>query len=204
MMKILSYLFIAVGAVFLVYGGWQWYSNTHQVDRALAKAEKLVSNASLKQSLPTAQDEHKNGKHNMNQQYKGDDVIGLIEIPRLNRKLPIVEGTDLTQLKKGVGHYSTTALPGKHDQILLAGHRDTVFKGLGQLKKGDEIIVKMPYGTYKYAMAFSKIVGSDDRSIIHPTAPKETLVLATCYPFMFVGNAPDRYILYANPIETNN
>lgn len=114
-------------------------------------------------------------------------------------KLPIVEGTDSGQLARGVGHYSATVFPGGHDQVLLSGHRDTVFGRLGELEIGDKIIVQLPYDTFKYVMKGSEIVSADDTTVIHSTAPKETLTLSTCYPFNYVGNAPKRYVIYAYP-----
>ncbi|WP_077614410.1 class D sortase [Caenibacillus caldisaponilyticus] len=200
-MKIIAYIFIVVGAICLSIGGWEWYATTHQEERALAKAEKLVAktgDAPAKDQVSES-DGKRHEKKAGDPSFAKDDVIGLLVLPRLDRKLPIVEGTDLKQLKKGVGHYIGTALPGGHDQIFLAGHRDTVFRHLGEMKKGDDVIIKMPYGTYRYKVTGSKIVPSDDRTIIRPTAPKETLVLASCYPFVFVGHAPDRFILYAEP-----
>ncbi|CAM3951096.1 class D sortase [Mesobacillus zeae] len=125
------------------------------------------------------------------------DVVGILEIPRLKAELPIIEGTDEDDLAKGVGHYKDTALPEGKDQILLSGHRDTVFRRLGELKKGDILRIRMPYGDFDYSISDSEIVEADDRSIIKPTAPDEILTLSTCYPFSFVGDAPQRYILTA-------
>ncbi|WP_174732623.1 class D sortase [Mesobacillus harenae] len=129
-----------------------------------------------------------------------DEAIGILKIPKLDYELPIYEGADEDSLEKGVGHYPATAFPGQGEQILLSGHRDTVFRKFGQLEEGDIFIVKMPYGTYEYTMKSSKIVDQYDRTIIKP-AGKEELVLSTCYPFSYIGNAPDRYIIYADPIQ---
>ncbi|MBM7599152.1 LPXTG-site transpeptidase (sortase) family protein [Virgibacillus halotolerans] len=128
---------------------------------------------------------------------KEGDTIGLLYIPRLDREIPIISGTDEDELAKGVGHYSSTALPGQKDQILLSGHRDTVFRQFGELENGDEIQVKMESETFVYEIYDTEIVDADDRSIIQPTAPDEVLTLSTCYPFSYIGNAPDRYIVYA-------
>jgi len=196
-MKMLALLAFAVGIIFFAIGGWQWYSLHHSERVALAKAKDLVK-------IPVKKTNELKEKNLEKKDFNKGDVIGLLEIPSLKKEIPIIEGTDLPQLKKGAGHYIGSALPGEHGQVFIAGHRDTVFRGLGNLKKGGLIIIRMPYGTFKYKMVGSKIVKSDDRSIINLHAQKDTLVLATCYPFLFVGHAPDRYILYAEPTTSIN
>src|SRR5699024_10734862 len=79
------------------------------------------------------------------------------------------------------------------------GHRDTVFRRFGELEIGDRFIVEMPYGTYEYEMRESEIVGADDTSVIRPMG-EEVLTVSTCYPFSYIGNAPDRFVLYAYPV----
>lgn len=111
-----------------------------------------------------------------------------------------MEGTDPDDLEKGVGHYKGSAYPLQNDQIVLSGHRDTVFRSLGEVKIGDTFVIELPYGEYTYEMVDSKIVDADDTTIIKSTAPREELVITTCYPFSYVGNAPDRYIIYAKPV----
>ena len=106
-------------------------------------------------------------------------------------------------LARGVGHYPTTALPGGNEQILLSGHRGTVFQRLGELQPGDRFIIEMGYGRYEYAMHRATIVAADDTTIIAPQG-EEVLTLSTCYPFGYIGSAPDRYIIYAHPIAASN
>ncbi|KEF37749.1 sortase family protein, LPXTG-site transpeptidase [Schinkia azotoformans MEV2011] len=72
---------------------------------------------------------------------------------------------------------------------------------MGELKIGDIFVVKLPYGSFEYKIESTKIVEADDRTIIKSTSPNEELVVTTCYPFTFVGTAPDRYILTAKPIK---
>ena len=83
--------------------------------------------------------------------------------------------------------------------MVLSGHRDTVFQDLGDLEIGDELIVHMSYGTFTYIIQETEIVDADDRTVIRPTAPDEVLTVTTCYPFGYIGPAPDRYIIYATP-----
>lgn len=128
---------------------------------------------------------------------KKGEMIGHLTIPVLARKLPIIEGTGSAELKKGVGHFSKSVLPGQEDNCVLSGHRDTVFRGLGRLKKGDVFIVQTAAGRFTYEIRRVRIVDKEDRTVIVPTK-NAVLTVTTCYPFNYVGNAPDRYILSAD------
>lgn len=132
-----------------------------------------------------------------------NDVIGILEIPKIEAELPIIEGTDEEMLEKGVGHYAASVFPSDGEQILLSGHRDTVFRKFADLAIGDRFIVKMPYGTFEYEIASSEIVDKDDTSVIRPMG-EEVLVVSTCYPFRYVGDAPDRYVVYAYPVALDH
>ena len=124
------------------------------------------------------------------------DFIGTLEIPRINKVIPIYEGTEDSQLKKGAGHYIKSVLPGAMDNSVIAGHRDSVFSKFGSLKIGDSLTVKTAYGSFVYIIDSFRIVKADDRTVIVPTEAA-TLTLSTCYPFRFVGNAPKRFIVTA-------
>jgi sortase A len=88
-------------------------------------------------------------------------------------------------------------MPGRPDNCVLAGHRDTVLAGVGALKKGDLLVVETDAGIFTYAITRTRIVHKDDRTIIVPT-DHAVLTVSTCYPFHFIGNAPDRYIISAD------
>ena len=128
------------------------------------------------------------------------DNIGSLTIPALKRKLPIIQGTGVDELKKGVGHFTQSVLPGEQDNCVLSGHRDTVFRKLGKLKIGDQLIVQTSAGTYTYEIKRIRIVHKDDKTVIVPT-DHAVLTLTTCYPFIYIGDAPDRYILIADLVS---
>lgn len=125
------------------------------------------------------------------------DTIGSLSIPALNQTLPIIEGTGNDELKRGVGHFAQSVLPGVKDNCVLSGHRDTVFTGLGKLKVGDQLVVQTQAGTFSYEISLIRIVDKDDKTVIVP-ADHAVLTVTTCYPFNYVGSAPDRYILVAD------
>ncbi|MHB8278095.1 MAG: class D sortase [Candidatus Humimicrobiaceae bacterium] len=125
------------------------------------------------------------------------DNIGSLSIPVLKQKMPIIQGTGTDDLKKGVGHFIQSVLPGEKDNCVLSGHRDTVFAKLGKLKIGDQLVMQTSAGTFTYEIKLIRIVDKDDKTVIVPT-DHAVLTLTTCYPFLFIGSAPNRYIVSAN------
>ncbi|WP_172371288.1 class D sortase [Sporosarcina jiandibaonis] len=193
MRKLISILLITVGAGLCLLAAWQFSVSYFQQDKMLEEAKAFVSDEIISRDDLTAG----NAELLDYSDLKKGDSIGILYIPRLDREIPIIEGTHEDELAKGVGHFSGTALPGQNDQILLSGHRDTVFRQFGELENGDEIHVKMKNGTFVYTIYDTDIVDADDRTVIRSTAPDEILTLSTCYPFSYIGSAPDRYIIYA-------
>lgn len=188
--RILSFLFISVGLALLLYGGFQLWQTHFYENKRLDEAQAFVSD-----ELVTEVDENISEHYD----FETGETIGTLYIPRLEREIPIVEGTDEEELKHGVGHYSDTGYPGENRQILLSGHRDTVFRNFGELKHGDEFHVKMKNGLFVYEIVDHEIVSADDTTVIDLNRKDEYLTVSTCYPFSYIGAAPDRYVLYAYP-----
>lgn len=127
-------------------------------------------------------------------------TIGTITIPELHRTLPIVQGTDSDDLEKGVGHYVRSVMPGASDNCVLSGHRDTVFAGLDTVGIGDRLVVRTRAGSFTYKVRRIRIVHKDDRTVIVP-ADHAVLTVTTCYPFHWIGPAPDRFVLVADLVD---
>ncbi|MGE7759579.1 class D sortase [Peribacillus sp. NPDC097895] len=127
---------------------------------------------------------------------KTGEEMGELYIPKLKATLPIFHGTNEDELEKGVGHFAGSVLPGENDNSVLSGHRDTVFRKLGQVGEGDLLIVRTSAGEFTYKVNKVRIVDEDDRTVIVPK-PRATLTVSTCYPFDYIGSAPERYILVA-------
>jgi sortase A len=123
-------------------------------------------------------------------------TLGRIEIPRLGVSTIIRAGTDARTLQLAVGHIPGTALPGEIGNIGLAGHRDTFFRRLRDIHPGDEIRIVSLDGTYRFRVEATRVVRPSDTWVLDPTATR-TLTLVTCYPFTYVGSAPDRFIVRA-------
>lgn len=183
---------ILIGGGLVLFSLQEMYAQEKKTKDSLDQAQERIQNEVNKERKSVLQTEQR-----IDVSFEQGEAIGILKIPRLEAELPIIEGTDEDELEKGVGHYSTTVFPGQADQILLSGHRDTVFRRLGELKIGDILQVNMPYGEYKYEITETEIVDADDTTVINSTAPHEILTVSTCYPFSYVGNAPYRYILSA-------
>lgn len=184
-----SIALIIAGVLLSGYAIYQIWEAKKYTDETLAEAEDILAGTNpegTEISIPS---------------FDKGDTIGVLEVPKIDEKLPIVEGTNDEELRKGVGHYIGTALPTQGDQIVLSGHRDTVFKKFDELEIGDHFIVKVQYGEFTYEIVDTKIVDADDRTVIKSTAPEEILTVTTCYPFGYLGDAPERFIYTAKRVN---
>jgi len=127
-------------------------------------------------------------------------AVAKLEIPRLGLSTVVFEGTGQDVLLRGPGHLRGSALPSDTGNMVIAGHRDTFFRPLQDLQKGDEISVQTPQGTRRYQVASTQIVNPDAIEVLNDT-PEPILTLITCYPFRFVGNAPQRFIAKARELK---
>lgn len=135
--------------------------------------------------------------------YEQGSAIGRLEIPRIGLSVVVLEGSDTDTLRLGVGRVKNSAFPSESGNVVLAGHRDTFFRSLREIRKGDRISLRTPEGTFPYTVDWTEVVNPTDTSVISPTrAPALTLV--TCYPFYYVGSAPQRFIVRALPAEATN
>jgi sortase A len=123
-------------------------------------------------------------------------LIGRLEVPRLGLSVITREGADAGTLRTAVGHVPRTALPGEAGNAAFAGHRDTFFRGLQDVRPGDRVVITMPAGRYQYVVRDTRVVIPSDTSVLEPTA-ESTLTLVTCYPFNAIGPAPKRFIVRA-------
>ncbi len=123
-------------------------------------------------------------------------IIGRIELPRLGISTIIKEGDDARTLDLAVGHIRGTALPGGRGNIGLAGHRDTFFRRLQHIESGDVIRLVAPEGTFTYIVERTRVVAPKDVWVLDATA-EPALTLVTCFPFSYVGAAPERFIVRA-------
>jgi sortase A len=129
-------------------------------------------------------------------------VIGRMEIPRIGLSTLVVQGDSEAILKRAVGHIPGTPLPGQSGNIALAGHRDRFFHPLRVIRPGDLILFETQGGTYDYEVEDTSVVAPTDLSVLQDT-PHGQLTLITCYPFSWIGSAPNRFIVRARQVDIN-
>jgi sortase A len=125
-----------------------------------------------------------------------DAVIAVLRIPGIELEVPVYQGTTEHVLRRGAGLVEGTALPGSAGNVGIAAHRDTHFRGLKDVAIGDLIELGTPEKTEVYRITAMEVVGPGDVHVLDDTG-EPVLTLVTCYPFYFVGSAPQRYIVRA-------
>jgi sortase A len=126
-------------------------------------------------------------------------AVGRIEISRIGIDVIVTEGTDGKSLRRGVGHVTGTALPGEPGNVAIAGHRDTFFRALRNVRQDDEVTLTTLDGSYRYQVDWVKVVGDEANEVLSDS-DNSILTLVTCYPFYFVGPAPKRFIVRAHKL----
>lgn len=148
--------------------------------------------------------EVKETQFKINNQTMNRPLIGsqfaTLKIESVDLDVPVLQGEGNAELRKGVGHYVGSLLPGEGGNVVLSGHRETAFYPLKDVKVGDEVKVETDYGQYVYRISDIYITTPDD---ITPTIPTDTerLTMYTCYPFIKWGPTPERYIVVADLID---
>ncbi|RZU41166.1 class D sortase [Edaphobacter modestus] len=123
--------------------------------------------------------------------------LALLSIPKIHLEVPVFDGTDDLTLDRGVGRIVGTAHPGQPGNLGIAGHRDGFFRGLKDVAPGDEIKLVFPDAEATYVVDQITVVTPQDVSVLQP-GPISSITLVTCFPFYFVGSAPERYIVSAS------
>jgi len=138
------------------------------------------------------------------------NLIGRLDIARVKLSVMVVEGDDEETLNVAVGHLPDTPLPWQSGNSALAGHRDTFFRPLKDVRVGDEIVLTSLHGELHYRVERTVIVDPQDLSVLKPSV-KPTLTLVTCFPFFYVGHAPRRFVVQARrlgaeprPVDTGS
>jgi len=190
-----QYIFLALGLLALGFcaksltQAWRYqrWARQQMENQMSHRATTLGSAAEQEKKTPSG------GLHQMS-------PIGRLEIPRVHISAMVAEGTSPRVLSRAVGHAVGTALPGQKGNVTLAAHRDTFFRHLGDVRSGDIIELEEPGHEYRYQVRFTAVVGPQETWVLEPTG-KETLTLLTCYPFHFVGPAPDRFVIRARRVQ---
>lgn len=185
--RIAESIFLIAGLVFLDWFIW-------------TRASAVLSQAHASREFRS---ERRQASHLAPRRLQRDDVVGSLQIPRLGIDVMVREGDDEATLAHAVGHLPSSPLPGSPGNIALAGHRDTFFRPLREIKVNDRIALTTREGSFEYQVESLKIVSPSDVSVLQASA-EPTLTLVTCYPFYYVGSAPKRFIVRARQIDPLN
>ena len=179
---------LIVGAVLLVYVTFEYGSMFYQQRQLSAQWER--QNAPSSAAPPKAEDPR--------------EQVTRLSIPSIDLDAIGVEGTSRRQLAIAPGHMTDTAAPGENGNSVITGHRDTFFRHIYELKKGDEIVVRRGGKSFQYLVERKFVVQPTDVAVLRPTSDAR-LTLITCYPTYYVGPAPERLVVtakLANPAAT--
>lgn len=179
---------------------WQWRDPLTSLYTWLQQRELAGRYEALAASYPLSHADLADAARRYRLQARRGDPLGRLRIDRLGLDIVLVNGTDKATLKKGPGRHMTTFMPGEGKLVYVAGHRTTYLAPFGRidrLRKGDRIVIEVPYGTFTYAVTGHRIVEADDLSVLRSPG-QETLRLQACHPRFFASH---RYVVFAKPVE---
>jgi sortase A len=130
-------------------------------------------------------------------------VLGQMEIPRVGISVMVLEGDSDSILRRAAGHLESTAKPGQPGNVAIAAHRDTFFRALRNVRDQDVITLTTLTGTYRYQVDSVEVVGPNATEVL-ADSPQPTLTLITCYPFYYVGPAPNRFVVRARQMSSDS
>ena len=173
-LRALQQLFTALGLLFLTwYGAVRGQSIQYQQRESARLQSTLESRTTEHPTIERPRPVPPSGTRPDHQ------LIGRLEIPRLNISVIVVDGDDLATLKRAAGHLPDTPLPWEFGNSAVAAHRDSFFRSLEDIKLSDRLILTTPHGTFRYAVAKLRVVDPDDLSVLAQTG-RSSLTLVTC------------------------
>jgi sortase A len=190
--SLIAYVLVLAGLVTLTYVSTQYglmYHEQRRLARQWQEQQKRVvpvSNTTTVSSATTSA--------------APASYLTRIVIPRINLDAIVVEGTNRQALMRGPGHLEKTAYPGEDGNVVITAHRDTFFRHIYELSKGDAIQVQRNGATYVYEVQSKKVVDPEDVAVAQPTKDAR-LTLITCYPTYYLGPAPERLVVISKLVS---
>ena len=182
-----SWIWLAIGVALLAYVGYE-YASMHFEQQSLSAQWERQNAQATRSAYPAAPLE---------------DELTRLSIPKIGLDAVIVEGTSHRQLTIAPGHVKGTSLPGDDGNAVISAHRDTFFRHIYELQKGDGIVVRRGGHVFNFQVTGKKIVDPDDISVIQRT-PDAELTLLTCYPTYYIGPAPERLVVFSKLVPNQN
>jgi sortase A len=185
---VLPLLLVFIGIGLIGYVGYQYWDMYHSQQLLQAEWERQAAAVSVPGQV---------------RQLSPEDLLTRVSIPKISMDAIVVEGASRKQLSIGPGHMIDTAMPGESGNAVITGHRDTFFRHIYELTKGDDIILRRNGEVFKYQVTGKKIVKPDDVSVLKQTTDPQ-LTLITCYPTYYIGPAPERLVIFSKLVEHSN
>lgn len=205
---LVQYIFLALGLTLLAAFGALLFERAFSSHVFLRRFDRLGATSSTPTGKgdrdsssaefhPSSRSEQQRDMRERGRSTQTDTPLAVLRIPKLYLTVPLVDGTDALTLNHAVGRITGTAWPGESGNIGIAGHRDSFFRGLKDVKLGDVIELETPTKTNIYIVDKIRVVTPDAVDVLLPK-PTPSVTLVTCYPFYFVGSAPQRFIVNAS------
>lgn len=180
----LSRLLVVIGIALLAYVASQYWGMYRSQQTLEAQWERQAAQASVPGApQPTAA-----------------DLLTRVVIPKINLDAIVVEGASRKKLSEGPGHVKDTAMPGETGNAVITAHRDTFFRHIYELNKGDDILIRRNGQVFRYQVTGKRIVMPEDVGVLKQT-PDAQLTLITCYPTYYIGPAPKRLVVFSKLVD---
>ena len=187
--KVLSLVLIVAGVALLGYvGGEYWWMYHRQKTLEAAWTQQAAALASAGQATPI--------------KISPEQMLTRLRVNKIGIDAIVVEGASRKDLSEGPGHMKQTAEPGETGNAVITGHRDTFFRHIHELSKGDQIQVQRNGKNFIYEVTGRRIVMPEDISVIKPTNDPQ-LTLITCYPTYYIGPAPKRLVVFSKLVASD-
>jgi sortase A len=184
--RTISLALIVIGVILLGYVAGEYWGMYRSQKNLEAEWQRQAATISVPGKAPVSPDQ----------------LLTRLQIPKIQVDAIVVEGASRRELSEGPGHMKQTAQPGETGNAVITGHRDTFFRHIYELNKGDQIQVRRSGRTFTYEVTGRKIVMPEDISVIKPTNNPQ-LTLITCYPTYYIGPAPKRLVVFSKLVDSD-
>jgi sortase A len=184
--RVISLALVVIGVVLLGYVAGQYWGMYRSQKNLEAEWQRQAATVSVPGKAPIS----------------ADQMLTRLQIPKIQMDAIVVEGASRRDLSEGPGHMKQTAQPGETGNAVITAHRDTFFRHIYELNKGDQIQVRRSGRTFTYEVTGKRIVLPEDISVIKSTDNPQ-LTLITCYPTYYIGPAPKRLVVFSRLVDTD-
>jgi sortase A len=184
--RVISLALVVIGVVLLGYVAGQYWGMYRSQQNLEAEWQRQAATVSVPGQAPISPDQ----------------LLTRLEIPKIQMDAIVVEGASRRELSEGPGHMKQTAQPGETGNAVITAHRDTFFRHIYELSKGDQIKVRRSGRIFTYEVTGKRIVMPEDVSVIKPTNDPQ-LTLITCYPTYYIGPAPKRLVVFSKLVDSD-